>query len=166
MPLYGGSSGSSGTPLSTCPIGTLTGQVNVYQNSYVWGGMVFAGDILIINSYTIYVYQTAAGNAQVAMYTTTDGNIVTNSTSAIGSCSSAGLLTMTLSTPITLTKGVSYYLACNCTANGSLFAAGTASSFNNPPKPAWTATSSSGVFPSTLGTLNGSASVVWIQANT
>ncbi|MFZ1075305.1 MAG: hypothetical protein WAN50_02950, partial [Minisyncoccia bacterium] len=69
MPLYGGSSGNSGTPLATCPAGLLTGTVNVQQNNYVWGGLAFAGDALIIASYTVYVYQSATGNVQCALYT-------------------------------------------------------------------------------------------------
>jgi hypothetical protein len=165
MPLYGGSSGNSGTPLATCPAGLLTGTVNVQQNNYVWGGMAFAGDALIIASYTVYVYQSATGNVQCALYTAADGNIVTNSTSNTGSAAATGLLTMTLPVSLQLVKGTPYYLAIISSANGALFAAGTCGTFNNPPKPGWFA-AGSGTFPSNLGTLNGSTQTVWIQGNT
>jgi hypothetical protein len=158
----GGGGGGGGLSLWNIPQSMINKtDIDVYSNDGTWGGLITPCVDVSVTALQCWVYQSGGGNVQGAIY-----NAITNAiidVTAAESCSTTGIKKMTFSTPISLTKAASYYLAIGCTANGSRFAGRDdwTFTFNLSPKPLFRQLNSR--LPSTL---NPSAHYItpWIQA--
>ncbi len=158
-PASGGSSG-----ISSYPVGMTNDlTVNIEQNDAIWGSMIIPNSNMQVSQMQCQVTQTASGNVYFAIYDSSLSLLGSNSTGV--SCSTVGIKSATLSSPVSLTSGNVYYLCARSDANGSRFSGVTCSSGTASPQ--FSIRKDSGAassFPASFTTPSANAVLVWIAA--
>ena len=111
------------------------------------------------------VVQTATGDVYAAVYDASLSKLRDETTGA--SCSTVGVKTLTLSSPLDVTAGTTYYICFRCNANGSRFLGTTCTSANFGSQcPAFIDNNAgASSFPSTIVIDNRVTRAAWAQMN-